>query len=147
VDKGGRKVYSDKMPPPDIPPERIVKGPKGQMQQIAPAAATQAEAAAPAGNAPANAAMPRPAGKDQALEDKKKELAAKADASKKAEDAKYAALRADNCSRAKSAKATYAEGSRLTRRDEKGEVVYIDDKERLAEIKRLEEVIARDCAQ
>jgi len=144
VDKDGRKVFSDKMPPPDIPPERILKGPKGQLQVLAPAAATPVSAPAEAA-APNAAAMPRPLGKDPKLEERKKQMAAAEADKKKAEDAKYAALRADNCTRAKSAKANYGSGARMTRVDDKGQTVYIDDNERAAEIKRMDEVIARDC--
>lgn len=146
VDKDGRKVFSDKMPPPDIPPERILKGPKGQLQVMAPAAA--APVAATADPAAANAAaMPRPLGKDAKLEERKKQVAAAEADKKKAEDAKYAALRSENCTRAKSAKANYSSGARMTRVDDKGQTVYIDDNERAAEIRRMDEVIARDCAQ
>lgn len=147
VDKDGRKVFSDKMPPPDIPPERILKGPKGQMQAVAPAPATTTAAAGDPAPAPAAGAMPRPAGKDAALEERKKQLAAAEAEKKKAADAKMAALRAENCNRAKSAKATYGTGVRLTRTDAKGETVFLDDNERAAEVKRMDEVIARDCVQ
>lgn len=140
VDKDGRKVFSDKMPPPDIPPERILKGPKGQMQVLAPA---PADAAA----APNDGPVPHVAGKDKALEEKKKQIAAAEERKRKDEDAKYAALRADNCSRARSAKASYSAGTRMTRIDDKGQTVYLSDSDRAAELKRLDEVIARDCAQ
>src|SRR5689334_12636967 len=88
VDKDGRKVFSDKMPPPDIPQERILKGPRGQMQVLAPAAAppTATEtptAATPAPAAATNAAATtRPAGKDATLEERKRQMAA-AEAEKK----------------------------------------------------------------
>lgn len=147
VDNGGRKVFSDKAPPPDIPAERILKGPKGQLQVVAPATATQVAATADQAADPKTGAMPRPTGKDKSLEERKKQVAAAEAEKKKAEDAKVAALRAENCTRAKSAKATYASGTRLTRMDDKGERVFIDDNERAAEMKKMDEVIARDCVQ
>lgn len=145
VDKDGRKIFSDKAPPADIPAERILKAPRGQAVVVTPAesAAAPATGAAPAATA---SNLPRPAGKDKTLEDRRKQALAAQDEKKKADDAKTAALRADNCSRAKQAKATYDSGARITRVDAKGERVFVDDNERAAEMKRLQEVIARDCA-
>lgn len=150
VDKDGRKVFSDKMPPPDIPPERILKGPKGQMQILAPAPAATAPTATDETPAPVSAGaapMPRPVGKDKALEERKKQAAAAEARKKTDEEAKYAAVRAENCNRARSAKANYSSGGRLMRVDEKGERQYLSDDDRAAEIRRMDEVIARDCVQ
>ena len=143
LDKDGRKVFSDKAPPPEVPVERILKGPKGQT--IVPLAAPAP--AADAANATAAGDLPKPVGKDKALEERKNKVAAAEADKKKAEDAKYAALKADNCSRARSAKAGYQSGARMARVDGKGERQYVDDNERAAEVKRLDEIIARDCAQ
>lgn len=138
VGKDGRKVFSDQAPPADIAPDKILKGPRGQ--QVVPVnAAPVAETAAPA--------LPTPVGKDKALEEKKKQLAA-ADARKKQEEeAKYAALKADNCARARQAKANLDSGVRMTTVDAKGERQFLDDAQRAAEGKRLQEVMARDCVQ
>jgi len=144
LDKDGRKVFSDKAPPPDVPADRILKGPKGQM--IAPQAA--ASPATPSAEpTPAGAGVPKPLGKDKALEERRKQLASNEADKKKAEDAKYAELRSDNCGRAKQAKAGYESGVRMARVDSKGERQYVDDAQRATEMKRLDEVIARDCAQ
>ena len=145
LDKDGRKVFSDKAPPPEIPAERVLKAPKGQA--FLPQAAPVSTEASAGGATPGGAALPKPLGKDKALEDKKKQLAAAETDKKKAEDAKYAALRSDNCSRAKQAKATYASGARMATVDSKGERQYVDDAQRAAEMKNLDEVIARDCSQ
>lgn len=142
--EGGRKVYSDKAPPPDIPADRILKAPKGVALPVAetqPAAAGAATPDGAAGN------VPRVAGKDKTLEERRKQAAAAAADKQKAEEAKYAALKADNCSRAKQAKASYESGARIARVDDKGEKRFLEDNERAAEVKRLQEVIARDCAQ
>jgi hypothetical protein len=142
LDKDGRKVYSDKAPPPDIAPERVLKAPKGLMPVIGTAApAAEGAAGNPAGG------LPKPLGRDPALEERKRQLASKDAEKKKAEDASYASLRSDNCSRAKMAKANYGSGARISRVDDKGERVYMDESQRAAEMKRLDEVIARDCAQ
>lgn len=140
VDKSGRKVFSDKAPPPDVAPEQILKRPKG--------VAAPAPVAAPAvAAAPLAANLPKPSGKDKVLEEKKKQADAEAAAKKKAEEEKVAAMRADNCSRAKNAKATYDSGVRLSRTNDKGEREILDDEARAREVKHLNEVIARDCAK
>jgi hypothetical protein len=140
LDKDGRKVFSDKAPPPDIAPDRVLKGPKGQVM-VPMAAPVAAETVSTGG------ALPKPLGKDKTLEERKKQIAAAEAEKKHAEDAKFAALRADNCNRARSAKANYTSGARMSRVDSKGERQYIDDNQRAAELKRLDEVVARDCAQ
>jgi hypothetical protein len=140
LDKDGRKVFSDQAPPPDIAPTRILKGPKGHA--IVPEA--KAETAAVA--VPVSTALPRPSGTDKGLEERKNKAAAAEAEQKKAEEAKVAAAKADNCSRARANKAAYDSGVRMMRMDAKGERQFIDDTQRADEVKRLNEVIARDCA-
>src|SRR3954471_18229324 len=133
LDKDGRKVFSDKAPPPEIAPERILKGPKGLMPVVGTAApAAQADAASTSNASSAPGALPKPLGKDRALEERKRQLANAETEKKKAEDAKFASLRSDNCSRAKMAKANYDSGARISRVDTKGERVYMDDSQRAA---------------
>lgn len=148
VDNAGRRVFSDQPPPADIAPNRILKRPG----QRGPAAAAPEAAVATPVSAPA-AAVPKPTGTDPALEERRKKAeaaeAAKKTAEeqkKKAEEQKMAALRAENCARARSSKATFDSGVRVVRTDAKGEREFMDDAQRAAEIKLLEEVIRRDCA-
>lgn len=142
MDKDGRKVFSDQAPPPDVPANRILRQPG----QRGPAAATAAEpVSAPA--AAAKPALPRPSGVDKTLEDRKKQAEAAEAAKRKAEDEQFAAMQAENCQRAKQAKATYDSGVRVARVNAKGEREFVDDAERAAESKRLDEVIARDCVK
>ncbi|MBC5783500.1 DUF4124 domain-containing protein [Ramlibacter sp. USB13] len=141
VDKSGRKVYSDQAPPADIPADKILKGPKGMV----PAAA--APVATPVVDTATAPAVPKLSGKDKTLEEKKKQLQAADAEKKKAEEAQLAAARAENCARARNAKTTYESGQRIARVDAKGERVYVEDAERAAEIKRLGDLISRDCVQ
>ncbi|RYF15060.1 MAG: DUF4124 domain-containing protein [Comamonadaceae bacterium] len=142
LDKDNRKVFSDQAPPPDVPANRILRQPG----QRGPAAAPVAEpVSAPA--AAAKPALPKPSGVDKTLEERKKQAEAAEAAKKKAEDDKFAALQAENCQRAKQAKATYDSGVRVARVNDKGEREFIDDAARAAESKRLAEVIARDCVK
>ena len=145
LDKGGRKVFSDQPPPADVAPERILKQPvQRNGSALAPVATPTTAAAAAPTNAAAN--LPKPTGKDKVLDEKKKQMEAADADKKKSEEARIAALRVENCSRAKASKATYESGVRLTRVN-KGEHEYLDDNQRAAEIKVLNDVIARDCRQ
>jgi len=144
VEKDGRKVFSDRAPTPDVPAERILKSPRGAAlpAAAAPVAGTPADT-----GAEKTAAIPKPAGKDKALEDRKKQIAAEAADKKKAEEANVIALRNENCSRARTAKVSYETGARVSRVNAQGEREYLSDDERAAELKRLQQVIQRDCGQ
>ncbi len=160
IDKSGRRVYSDQPPPPDIPDRNIVKAPGTRSLTITPvepppAAARPNGAAAPAGTAaPAASAAPAAAASaasqarapnDAAQEARRKASEAADLQRRKAEEERVARLRADNCSRARSAKATIDSGQRLVRTNDKGEREILDDNARAAESRRLEEIIASDC--
>jgi hypothetical protein len=139
LDKGGRKVFSDQPPPPEVTPDRILKQPGMRGGAAAtPTVAAVAPAAAPA-------SLAKPSGKDKALEDRKKQAETVEADKKKAEEAKVAAARAENCNRAKTSRANYASGVRLSRMNDKGEREILDDNQRADEMKVLDQVIARDC--
>jgi hypothetical protein len=143
LDKEGRKVYSDKAPPPDIPAKNILRQPG---MRAAAAAEPEAAASAPAvAKAAPAASAPKISGKDKALEEKKKQAEAAEAEKKKAQAEEVAKAQADNCSRARQAKATFDSGMRVARVNAKGEREFMDDNQRAAEVKRLETVIARDC--
>ena len=144
LDGSGRKVFSDKAPPPDIAQGRILKAPGQKMLTPAEAAAA-APAPAPAAATTA-AAAPKPSGTDKGLEQKKKQAEAAEEAKRKAEEEKIAQAKVENCNRAKTAKANYESGIRMARLNDKGEREVIDDNQRAVEVKKLNEVIARDCA-
>lgn len=137
VDKDGRKVYSDRPPPSDIPEQSILKHP-GNRASAAPAAAAPSAAAA-------SAATPRVSGKDRELEEKKKQAEQQEAAAKKAEEEKYQKIRADNCARARQAKAGVDSGARIATTSKSGERVILDDDARAAESKRLQGVIQSEC--
>jgi hypothetical protein len=139
VDKTGRKVFSDQPPPPDIPASSILRQPGGRA--VAPDPAPQAEAAKP-GTPPA----PKITGKDPALEEKRKRAEAAEAEKAKAEEEKLAQGRAENCQKAKRAKATLDSGMRISRVNDKGEREVLDDAARDKELKSYEAAIARDCA-
>jgi hypothetical protein len=144
VDKDGQKVFSDRPPPSDVPANRILRQPgsraSGEKEAAAPVAA-----AAPAAAASGVDPRLKPAGKDKALEEKRKQAEAAEAEKKKAEEEKLAAARQGNCNRARSTKITLESGRRVTITNAKGEPDYLTDEARAAEIKRIDQVIARDC--
>jgi hypothetical protein len=146
IDKDGRKVFSDQSPPNDIPAKNILRqpGPKGRSSIAVEPAPDASQAAAPAAAKPA-APAPKVSGKDKELEEKKKAADAAEAEKKKARDEEEAKARADNCARAKAAKASFDSGTRIARTNEKGEREFMDDATRAVESKRAEGIIASNC--
>ena len=140
IDKDGRRVFSDRAPPAEVPARNILAQPRGASVPVA------AAATAPASATPQAAAASAPAtGTDKALEEKKKQAEAADAAKKKADEARLAAARADNCKRAMNAKATLDSGMRVARMNDKGEREVLDDTARAAEQQRVQKIIASDC--
>ncbi|MDO5691892.1 MAG: DUF4124 domain-containing protein [Pseudomonadota bacterium] len=152
VDKDGRRVFSDRPPPADVPQKNVLQQPR--MSTGAPVArAAPAPAAAPtaaASEAPSAAASPAaaasaPPAVDKTLEEKKKQAEAAEAAKRKAEEEKIAAARAESCKRAMNAKASLESGMRMARLNDKGEREVLDDNQRAAEMKRTQQIIDQDC--
>lgn len=147
IDKDGRKVFSDRAPPPDILEKNILKRPLGRSQATAGAEAPRAEAEAkPSAAPPALAPVaPKDAGSDKDLEAKKKQAAEAEAAKRKAEEERITKAKIENCARAKQAKTTYESGARISRTNAAGEREILDDAGRAAELKRAQDVINTDC--
>jgi len=152
LDKDGRKVFSDRAPPPDILEKNIIKRPGGRgAPPVAPAAAEGTDGTAPAGQAAAaSPALPASATKttslEKDLEAKKKQAADAEAAKKKAEEERIAKAKIENCARAKQAKATMDSGVRIGRVNAAGEREVMDEAARAAEGKRIQAVMATDCS-
>lgn len=158
LDKDGRKVYSDQGPPSDVPANKILKQPGGARSATTPVAVpatspangSPATARAGAPTAPASAAKaaapaPKLSGKDADLEAKIKQAEEEEAAKKKAADEKLAKDQAQNCERARRAKAAIDSGVRIQQTNAKGELEYLSDTGRATEGKRLQDVITADC--
>lgn len=139
IDAGGSKVFSDTAPPPSVPDKNILKRP-GMRIGSATAPVVAETTATPAAPEP-----PKPSGRDDALEAKKKQAEEAELAKKKAEAEKVAKARAENCQRAQRAKATLDSGVRIATTSATGEREIMDDKARAAETQRLKEIIRSDC--
>jgi hypothetical protein len=138
VDNNGRKVYSDQSPPANIPAKNILRQPG---VTGTPVVATEAVAEP----AKVQASAPKITGKDKQLEEKKKQAEAAEAEKKKAEEEQLAKARAENCARAKRAKAEMDSGVRIARMNDKGEREIMDDAARAVESKRIDGIVASDC--
>ena len=150
VDKDGRRVFSDRAPPADVPAKNVLSQPRGGQAVVrgtpaAPAASASATGEAPASGAARPLAAASATGVDKALQEKKKQAEQAEAEKKKAEDAKVAAARADNCKRAMNAKANLDSGMRMARTNDKGEREVLDDAQRADELKRVNAIIASEC--
>jgi Domain of unknown function (DUF4124) len=137
-DAQGRIVVSDLPPPAGVQDKDILERPTAVVRR---AAAQTAPASAAATAAPTAVAQ----GNDPELEARRKKAASEQEQKQKAEQEKDAALRAENCSRAKSHLAALGDGLRIARTNDKGEREILDDKGRADEMQRARQVIASDC--
>lgn len=138
IDKDGHKVFSDRPPSSDVPEKNILKRPGSQLK-IADTPASSAPAAA----APGTAA--KPSGEDKELAERKKQATDAEAAKRRQEEERIARAQADNCNRARQAKAGVDAGVRLSRINEKGEREFLDDAGRAAEAQRLQGIIDENC--
>jgi Domain of unknown function (DUF4124) len=144
-DKGGHVQYSDLPPPPGTPESDVLARPSASMRRGMTSATVAAEAA-PASSAAATGAASAPRSSDPELEAKRKKAEAEATAKNKAEQERVAALKLDNCSRARAQMATLKSGIRLATTNAKtGEREFMDDKQRADEQRRVQDVISNDC--
>ena len=141
LDNAGNKVFSDRPPPSDIPDKNVLKRPSGSRPIASAPPAAAASAPAKAGEA-----VPRIAGKDKELEEKRKQAEDAEAAKKAAEQEKVAKAKAENCVRARQGKANYDSGVRIARTNAQGEREIIDDTTRAAETQRLQQIINSDCS-
>lgn len=133
-DASGRVTVSDLPPPREVPDSDILKRPAGSKR----AAAASAPAASAAASAP-------PPAVDRELQERKRAAERQLQAQAEAQEQRNAAVRAENCKRARIHLATLESGQRMARVNDKGEREIIDDKTRADEIRRAREVIASDC--
>lgn len=141
-DKGGHVQYSDLPPPPGTADNDILGRPSASMRRAATTNAAPTAAASSAATATASA----PRSGDPELEAKRKKAEDEAAAKNKAEQERVAAMKLDNCSRARAQMTTLKSGIRLATTNAKtGEREFLDDKQRADETRRTQDVISNDC--
>ena len=152
-DKAGQTQYSDLPPPPGTAEQDILLRPNSGQRRaavaavaaVAPVAASGAPGASAASLSASGAPALKPKGSEPELEAKRRVAEQDEAAKKKAEAARQAAVRAENCSRAQGQMRSLDSGVRIARTNEKGEREVLSDTARAAETQRTREVIASDC--
>jgi hypothetical protein len=138
-DANGRVTASDLPPPHEVQDKDILQRPAAAGRKLL-------VVATPAASAASGAAAPvaTPSG-DKDLQARKQAAEQQQLAKAKAEEQRNAAIRAENCTRARSHLATLDSGQRMARINAKGEREIIDDQTRAEEARRARQVIASDC--
>ena len=146
TDNNGRKVFSDRPPPMDIPERSVIRQPGAPAKPGVPAVTSMPTAPVPpqvsAVTAPVRPTLPR---RDGELEERVRQTEAADAAKRKTEEGRLAAARADNCQRARQAAAAFDSGVRLAQVNAQGERSFMDDATRAAEVQRAQSVMASDC--
>lgn len=170
LDAQGQRVYSDRAPPPDVPLRNVLRQPSPRAEPAnaatggssipspndagapaqTPAATATATGSAAAAPVPATAASAP--GRDPGLEARKREQdrieaeRKKAeDERRRAEEARAAATRADNCVRVRQSMAVLQSGQRMRVPLPNGEMGFMSDDQRVAEMQRLQQMLATEC--
>ena len=140
-DKNRQVQYSDIPPPLGTPDKDIVQRPK-----IAQEALT---AATPASGPTSTVPAVTPKTVEPELEAKRRkaeqDVAARAKADAKVAEDRVAALRTENCNRARADIRTLDDGGRLARSNARGEREILDDRQRADELRRTRDLIAALC--
>ena len=143
-DAGGKIQYSDMPPPKGTPDKDILQRPAGSKQPPvivlpfgAAGGATAASAPSPAASGSSKAELDQQAKQKQ----QEQEQAAK----QKEDERKVTQLRRENCTRAQDNLRMLQEGVRISRLNERGENVVIDERQRAEETQRTRLVIGSEC--
>ncbi len=140
-DAKGNVQYSDMPPPAGTPDKDVLQRPSNARPTIVvgpPAAqASAASAPRPAASAPTKAELEATARQKREQDDKA--------ARQKDEERRIAAQRRENCALAQSNLRNLQSGTRLTRTNDKGERVFMDEAQIAAEVSRARDAITNEC--
>ncbi|MCV2354178.1 DUF4124 domain-containing protein [Paucibacter sp. B2R-40] len=141
-DAAGKLQFSDLPPPQGTAEKDILQRPKNQQQErivIVPYGSSASAASAPtqAASTPNKAELERQAREKQQDKDAQK--------LRKENEARLVEQRRDNCLRAQENMKLLQDGVRLTRNNDKGEPIVIDERQRADEIARTRSVIDSEC--
>lgn len=140
-DAKGNVQYSDMPPPAGTPEKDILQRPPGARPTIVVSPPPSPASAAPAPTRPASA--PTKAEQDAAARQKREQDGAAA--KQKEEEQRIAAIRRDNCARAQSNMRELQSGTRMTRTNDKGERIFLDEAQLAAELARTRDTITSEC--
>lgn len=137
-DPSGRVQYSDRPPPSSTAEADILQQPSAARRATLPipASAAQAASAAP---------PPAPKASEPELEARRRRAEQDEAVRRRIDEERQAAVRADNCIRARGQLRMLEDGLRMTRINERGEREILDDEARAAETQRVRAAMASDC--
>jgi hypothetical protein len=137
-DSRGQIHISDIPPPRDVPEKDVLQRPELAVRKPAPTPAAAA-------SAPAAVGAPGKAPVDAELEERKRKAEQEQATRTKADEQRAAAIRKDNCQRARDQLATLDSGQRIARIKADGEREILDDEARAKEARRAREAITSEC--
>lgn len=144
IEKDGSRVFSDTPPSSEVAEKDIIKRPdhfsNQTAQPLAPPSATTEEVKTT--ETPKKEA---PSAQDKELEAKKKKADEELAVKKQEEEKKIAAIRAENCTRAKKSLQQLDSGMRMAELNDKGERIIMDDKKKAIEKSRVQKIITSEC--
>lgn len=141
-DAQGKVQYSDRPPPSGTPDKDVLQRPANAQRTVTVVPVGQAAAAAASAPRPA-ASTPTKAEQDAAARDKQAQD--RETAKQKEAERQQAELRRQNCARAQANLRELQSGTRITRTNEQGERVFMDDAQRQAEVERARGLITSEC--
>jgi hypothetical protein len=142
-DARGKVQYSDMPPPAGIPEKDILQRPAAANRPVIIVPAGQPASAASAAAPRAAASAPTKAELEAAARQKQEQ---DRDAAKqKEEERRVAEQRRENCARAQASLRDLQSGIRITRTNEQGERVFMDEAQRQAEVERARQLITSEC--
>lgn len=146
-DNAGRLQISDLPPPQGVPEKDILQRPAGYKPPpvfVVPFG-SKADAASAA---PASASGPSKADAERLTRQREDEKKQEREAleKQKQEERRFADQKRENCGRAQENLRMLQDGMRISRRNERGETIIIDDRQRAEEIQRTRAIISSDCS-
>lgn len=149
-DARGQLHVSDQPPPRDVPETAILKRPAPRAAAAAAGTAAGPAASTPAAGAPAGAANPprvaaSAAPVDPELQKRQKLAEQQAREKAQAEEQRNAAIRAENCQRAREQLSLLESGGRIARTNARGEREVMDDAARAREAAQARNLVASEC--
>jgi Domain of unknown function (DUF4124) len=144
TDKDGRRVFSDRAPPPEVPDKNILKSPGSRATRVSDATTASGPLAGASAAHPA-ASVPKLSGVDRDLAEKKKQAQDALLAKRKEDEQNVLKAKVENCARAKQAKVGFDSGVPIARFNEKGEREVLNQAARAGELQRIQAVISSDC--
>jgi hypothetical protein len=142
-DAKGNVQYSDRPPPAGTLDKDILQRPAAATRNVVIVPVGQAASAASAPAPRPAASAPTKAEQDAAARQKQEQD--REAAKQKEDERRLAAQRRENCSRAQAGLRDLQSGTRITRTNEKGERVFMDEAQIAAEVARARDVVSSEC--